>query len=166
MTTASRAATATLLDMDLEDETATQALAAQLAAAVAAPVFIALRGDLGAGKTAFARAFIRGLPGCRSDEDVPSPTFTLVQTYESDAGTVWHFDLYRIEDPRELRELGWDDAIDDGICLVEWPEKAGGALPEDRLEIEITRGATETARHVKVLALGAAVVEYKGTHLG
>jgi len=166
MTNGHRAAGAVLLDMDLADETATQALAAKLAAAAACPAFIALRGDLGAGKTAFARAFIRALPGTAPDEDVPSPTFTLVQTYDSTSGPVWHFDLYRIERPSELRELGWDDAIDDGICLVEWPEKAEAALPDDRLEVVITRGAHESARHVKVIAFGAAADDYKGADLG
>lgn len=166
MTNGHQAASAVLLDMDLADETATQALAARLAAAVRSPAFIALRGDLGAGKTAFARAFIRALPGTAPDEDVPSPTFTLVQTYDSAEAPVWHFDLYRIDHLSELRELGWDDAIDDGICLVEWPEKAEGALPDDRLEVVITRGAHESARHVKVIAFGAAAVDYKGADLG
>jgi len=166
MTNGHQAAGAVLLDKDLADETATQALAARLAAAVRCPAFIALRGDLGAGKTAFARAFIRALPGTAPDEDVPSPTFTLVQTYDSTSGPVWHFDLYRIDHLSELRELGWDDAIDDGICLVEWPEKAEAALPDDRLEVVITRGAHESARHVKVIAFGVAAVDYKGADLG
>jgi len=145
----------------LDSERATESLAARLANAVHAPMVIALRGELGAGKTAFARAFVRALPGTRVDEDVPSPTFTLVQTYETDKGTVWHFDLYRIDRPSELRELGWDDAIDEGICLVEWPEKAEGALPKDRLEVRLARGESDTARTVSIEAYGAAALEYK-----
>lgn len=165
MTIGHQAARAVLLDIRLDDETATQELAARLAGAMRAPAVIALRGDLGAGKTAFARAFIRALPGTRADEDVPSPTFTLVQTYDSETGTVWHFDLYRVESPAELRELGWDDAIDEGICIIEWPDKAGGALPEDRIDVVIERGATETSRRVRIEARGAAVDDYKDINL-
>jgi len=166
MTQTSGAAGAVLLSIDICDEAATAELAAKLAGAIRCPTFIALRGDLGAGKTAFARAFIRALPGMAADEDVPSPTFTLVQTYDSAKGEVWHFDLYRIEHPSELVELGWDDAIDEGICLVEWPEKAGPALPPDRLEVEITRAEGIEARHMTIRALGSAQSEYKDAALG
>jgi len=165
MTSPQGAAPAVLLDLGLASETATAAVAARLASALTRPLFIALKGDLGAGKTAFARAMIRALPGVAEDEDVPSPTFTLVQTYDSAKGPVWHFDLYRIEHPGELRELGWDDAIDEGICLVEWPEKAGGALPADRVEIELTMGAHMDARHILVTAFGAAAHEIKDARL-
>jgi tRNA threonylcarbamoyladenosine biosynthesis protein TsaE len=166
MNNAPQAASAVLLDTDIPDESGTKALAKKLAAKVRAPAFIALWGDLGAGKTAFARCFIRALPGTGAEDEVPSPTFTLVQLYDTDAGPVWHFDLYRVEHPAELRELGWDEAIDDGLCLVEWPEKAGAALPDDRFDIEITRGAGETARHIRIVAQGEAAAEYGDIDLG
>ena len=135
---------------DLSDEAGTAAVAAELAAQLASPCVIALWGDLGAGKTSFARALIRAMPGVDGAQEVPSPTFTLLQTYDTDAGPLYHFDLYRIEDPSELMELGWDDAIDEGICLIEWPDKAGNQLPTDRLDINITHGSTPDARTIKI----------------
>ncbi len=147
---------------DAADEAATAQVARQLAALTKAPAFIALKGELGAGKTAFARGFIRALPGVPVDEDVPSPTFTLVQIYESQAGMLWHFDLYRIETPMELRELGWDEAVDEGICLVEWPEKAGTALPADRLEVTLEMGEAKDARRITLTAFGSAIDQFEG----
>jgi tRNA threonylcarbamoyladenosine biosynthesis protein TsaE len=94
---------------------------------------IALSGVLGSGKTVFARGFIRALAG--PDEEVPSPTFTLVQIYPSDAGPIHHFDLYRLEDAEEAWELGIEDAFADGISLIEWPERLGTLLPAVRLDI-------------------------------
>jgi tRNA threonylcarbamoyladenosine biosynthesis protein TsaE len=124
---------------ELPDEAATARAAAELAARLRPGDVVALRGDLGAGKTAFARAAIRALVG-DAEAEVPSPTFTLVQTYEAPAGTVWHFDLYRLTDPAEVWELGWEEAAAGGIVLVEWPERLGGLLPPRRIEaaLEIT----------------------------
>jgi tRNA threonylcarbamoyl adenosine modification protein YjeE len=119
----------------LADEAATQRLGAHLAVHARAGDLIALRGELGAGKTALARAFIRART--TPSEEVPSPTFTLVQTYPTPDAEIWHFDLYRLSDPREVRELGWEDAAA-GITLVEWPERLGERLPPRRLDVDIS----------------------------
>ncbi len=111
---------------------------AQVMAAFARPRdLIALEGDLGAGKTTFARAFIRSLAG--DDElEIPSPTFTLVQSYATPRLDVAHYDLYRLSDESELAELGLDDALARGIALVEWPERGGALLPTDRLTVRFS----------------------------
>ncbi len=136
----------------LADEAATAALGHRLAPLAAPGVVFALDGDLGAGKTTLARGFVRALTG--PDEEVPSPTFTLVQTYDTAPCPIWHFDLYRITDPLELIELGWEEALETGVCLVEWPERLGTAWPEDALRImldQVDKGRTallEGAAHV------------------
>jgi tRNA threonylcarbamoyladenosine biosynthesis protein TsaE len=128
---------------DLADETATATFAAALARLARPGDVIALKGELGAGKTSFARAFIRA----RGEApEVPSPTFTLVQVYEFPEGAIWHFDLYRLRDPAEAWELGIEDAFDRGISLVEWPERFGSLIPPRRLEIVLTPGNTPEAR--------------------
>ncbi len=129
--------------VDLPGEHATAALAARLAALARPGDVIALKGELGAGKTSFARAFIRARGG---DEDVPSPTFTLVQTYDLPGGTVWHFDLYRLRAAEEAWELGIEEAFDQGIALIEWPERLGVLLPSRRLLIELDFAAEAGAR--------------------
>lgn len=96
--------------------------------------FLCLKGDLGAGKTTLAQYLIRDMMG-NLNEDVPSPTFTLVQTYESMKGTVWHYDLYRVNFEQELFELGMEEALSEGIVLVEWPDRLGSFLPKNYLEI-------------------------------
>ncbi|MTJ84156.1 MAG: tRNA (adenosine(37)-N6)-threonylcarbamoyltransferase complex ATPase subunit type 1 TsaE [Telmatospirillum sp.] len=105
----------------------------------------ALEGDLGTGKTALARAFVRALAG--PDEDVPSPTFTLVQLYDADPGTIWHFDLYRLEKPEDALELGVEDAFAEGISLIEWPDRLGPWLPRDRLTVALSAGDADGSRH-------------------
>ena len=131
----------------LTDEAATAALARRLAPHLEAGDVIALSGDLGAGKTSFARALIRALSGPDgSAREVPSPTFTLVQSYETRAGRIHHFDLYRIQSPDELTEIGWDEALADGIVLVEWPDRAGTLLPPVRLDLALSFGAGDTSR--------------------
>jgi tRNA threonylcarbamoyladenosine biosynthesis protein TsaE len=136
-----------MIAIDLSDEAATEALAARLAAVARPGDVIALKGELGAGKTSFARAFIRALGGIG---EVPSPTFTLVQVYELGPATVWHFDGYRLRDPEEASELGIEDAFADGISLIEWPERFGALLPACRLEVALLPGATASARRAVI----------------
>ena len=113
--------------MILRDETETAALGAALARTARAGDVITLSGPLGVGKTALARGFIRALG---HEGDVPSPSFAIVQPYEDLDPPVWHVDLYRLEDPAELDELGLDESVD-AVLLVEWPERAGrSAWPE------------------------------------
>ena len=133
--------------IELPDEAATAALARRLAPWLKPGDLVALHGDLGAGKTSFARALIRALSGRDGAErEVPSPTFTLVQTYETPAGPVHHFDLYRIRSPDELTEIGWDEALGGGIALVEWPERAGTLLPATRLDVTFGFGPNVETR--------------------
>lgn len=134
-------------DITLVDEAATTRLGAALAQHVAVGEALLLNGDLGMGKSTLARGLIRALT--RPDEDVPSPTFTIVQFYEC-TPPVAHFDLYRLEDPREIEEIGLYEAIDDGVALVEWPERLGTggaeALSPDRLSVRLeTAGAGRRA---------------------
>ena len=130
--------------IDLPDEAATAALAARLAECARPGDVIALRGDLGTGKTTFARAFIHALGGT---EEVPSPTFTLVQIYALRAAVIWHFDLYRLQSPEDAWELGIEEAFSTGIALIEWPERLGPLLPERRLDITLAFGEWAEARH-------------------
>lgn len=123
-----------------EDDT--EALARSLAEEAAPGNVICLTGPLGAGKSVFARGFIRAL--CGEDTDVPSPTFTLVQTYDGRTGTIAHFDLYRLEEPVEVLELDWDEALSGSICLIEWPEKAGKYLPVRRTNVVFESGDGES----------------------
>ena len=133
----------------------TAALAERVGVLVAAGDVIALWGDLGAGKTAFARALIRSLTA--ANEEVPSPTFTLVQIYEpATAAPVWHFDLYRLKGPEDIWELGFDDALEEAVSLIEWPERLGRQLPLRRLDVEITFDPAEgsTARRMRLIGRG------------
>lgn len=117
--------------LDLRTEAATVRFAASVAEQARPGDVIGLTGALGLGKTTFARAFIRALTS--PAEDVPSPTFTLVQSYESRSGTIYHFDLYRLESPEEAWELGIEEAFAGGISLIEWPERFGPHMPADAL---------------------------------
>lgn len=123
------------LTIALPDEAATAALGERLGAVARAGDVIALVGDLGAGKTTLARALIRSHLG--PETEAPSPTFTLVQTYPGPRFDIWHFDLYRLEDPGEARELGLEEAVD-GLSLIEWPERLGRYLPTVRLEVRLS----------------------------
>jgi len=135
--------------LDLADEAATAHLAASLAPLARQRDVIALRGDLGAGKTSFARAFIRALGD--PDQEVPSPTFSLVQTYDTAQVTpLWHFDLYRLTDSEEALELGIEEAFAEGIALIEWPERLGNLLPVDRLDVVLAPCPDPKARQVSL----------------
>ena len=124
------------------DETAS--LARDLGAVLVAGDTVLLSGDVGAGKTHFARALIQSLLAV--PEDVPSPTFTLVQVYDAASGDeIWHADLYRLSDPSETEELGLTDAMEQAICLIEWPDRLAALRPEDALDI--TLAATDGEDH-------------------
>jgi len=115
--------------MPLADETATATLGATLAQRLRPGDVVGLYGELGSGKTTLARAILRAAAG-DPDLIVPSPTFTLVEVYETKRGTFWHFDLYRLEAPEQVYELGWEDALAEGIVLIEWPQRLGTLLPK------------------------------------
>ncbi len=117
---------------ELPDETATIAFGRAIAPLLRPGDVVALWGDLGAGKSCLSRAIITARHP--DEEEAPSPTFTLVQTY----GDIWHFDLYRIRAADEIYELGWDEAREEGILLLEWPDRLGGLLPANRLDITLT----------------------------
>jgi tRNA threonylcarbamoyladenosine biosynthesis protein TsaE len=124
------------MKIDLSDAAATARLGATVSAALRLGDALCLFGPLGAGKSTLARGLIRALT--TPDEEVPSPTFTLVQTYEVEGMVLAHFDLYRLTDPEEIHELGLDEALDEGVALIEWPERLQGRLPPDRLDIVLT----------------------------
>ncbi len=122
--------------LELPDLEATRALARRLARRLRRGDLVALEGDLGTGKTAFARALIRSRAG--AGIEVPSPSFTLVQRYELPGLTVTHADLYRLGGPEEVAELDLEEALEEGAVLVEWPERAGPMLPADRLRLRFS----------------------------
>ena len=140
-----------MIAFELPDEAATRTLAARIAGLARPADIVALKGDLGTGKTSFARAFIRA---CGGREEVPSPTFTLVQVYDLDPVPVWHFDLYRLRTPEEAWELGIEDAFAAAVSLIVWPERLGALLPARHLEIALSFGGRPQSRHV-ALAGGA-----------
>jgi tRNA threonylcarbamoyladenosine biosynthesis protein TsaE len=140
-------------DFRLDDEAATARLGAAIAAELQAGDTVCLSGPLGAGKSTLARALVQALttPG----EEVPSPTFTLVQFYEGPRLKVAHFDLYRLNDPDEAYEIGLDEALEDGAAVIEWPERLAGRLPADRLDVEIALAEDMEGRRVRITPHGA-----------
>lgn len=138
-------------DIALPDAAATVALGARLGARLAAGDVVCLSGNLGAGKTTLARGVIGAWTG--SAEEAPSPTYTLVQTYEGARGELWHVDLYRLKRPDDAWELGLDDAFVSAATLIEWPERLEGHLPRDRLDIDLT--PADEGRRAALIAHGA-----------
>ncbi len=137
-------------ELQLPDPGATRALGARLGRLLRGGDVVALRGPLGAGKTELARALIRALAG--ASIEVPSPSFTLIQDYPLAGLLIRHIDLYRIRDPAELLELGLDAPAADEAWLIEWPEQAGGLLPDDRLELCLAQGPGPDARIARLVA--------------
>ena len=150
------------LEIDLPDPAATARLGAALAAVARAGEALLLSGELGAGKSVLARGFVQALAG--EDEEVPSPTFTLVQFYEAEPA-VAHFDLYRLTHEGEALEIGLEEALDQGVAVIEWPERVSAQgwarLAPDRLAIELThQGAARRARRVPHGAWKGRSLEY------
>lgn len=133
------------LTLTLQDPAATAQLGLLLCRHLQAGDVLALEGTLGAGKSVLARAIIS--TACPLEDDIPSPTFTLVQTYEPEAmPVIMHFDLYRLDDPQDALELGIEDAFIDAVSIIEWPQRLGGYLPRTALTIALAAGDQETSR--------------------
>ena len=148
------------MTVKLENEAATAALGARIARALKAGDAVLLQGELGAGKTTLARAILRALGVC---EHVPSPSFTLVQSYETPGLMVRHFDLYRVANPREIDELGLEEALGEGAVLVEWPERARERMPANALEVQLST-TSETAREAKLSGPARWLDLFQGSH--
>ncbi|HHI71660.1 MAG TPA: tRNA (adenosine(37)-N6)-threonylcarbamoyltransferase complex ATPase subunit type 1 TsaE [Rhodobacteraceae bacterium] len=146
-------------DFLLSSPADTARLARSLAPLLSAGDVVLLEGPIGAGKSYFARCLILAL--LPRPEDIPSPTFTLVQTYEASGFDIWHCDLYRLTSPFEAQELGLEDAFENSVCLVEWPDRLGDLAPRDSLTLSLSmteipeqrsaRFHTSTARFCKYL---------------
>lgn len=147
------------LDLTLDGLDATNRLAARLADMAAPGLVVLLEGPVGAGKTHIARATIQALLQRHGTlEDVPSPTFTLVQTYDTPDLEIWHADLYRLTNPDELIELGLEAAFQSGFCLVEWPDRMAPLPAGQRMiRISLTPGAAETTRHATLTSTGLSL---------
>ncbi len=138
----------TLIHISEVDETGLQSLARHIAAHLQQGDVLLLKGPVGAGKSTFARAAIKSL--LLEDEDVPSPTFTLVQTYETNRGSLWHCDLYRANSASELEELGLHDAFSTAICMIEWPEILGEIAANHALTLELSLSEDGLSRSIRV----------------
>jgi len=134
-----------------ESDTITAATA--FAASLQPKDVVLLHGDLGMGKSVFSRAVIRALTG-QADLDVPSPTFTLVQTYDTSQGKqqgeIWHFDLYRLKSPEDIYEIGWEEAFGSAILLIEWPDRLGYLTPKRAISVTLAAGETPDSRIITV----------------
>lgn len=134
----------TRLTFPLTDIEATKTLAAHIAALADIGDVLLMQGDLGVGKTEFCRAFIQSTQ--ETPEDVPSPTFTLVQSFTGTSYPIWHFDLYRLKTKEEALELGMEDAFGEGVSLIEWPELIETYLPDNCLCIQLSYGVDKGNR--------------------
>jgi len=140
--------TAFSISRRIEDADECAALASRMAPIARAGDCLLLDGPIGAGKTHFARAFIQArLP---EPEEVPSPTYTLVQTYKARDTEIWHCDLYRLNHPDELLELGMDEAFENAICLIEWPDRLGDLTPDSALSLRFSLADRKGARMLTV----------------
>ena len=138
----------------LDSERATMRLGTALAGALAPGDTVLLRGALGAGKSALARAVIGAILGDPAAE-IPSPSYTLVNVYDTPRGPVWHADLYRLSgEAEEIEELGLDDAMGSALVLVEWPERLGSALPSRRIEVSLAARTSSEGRDVEIALTG------------
>ncbi|NOT42142.1 MAG: tRNA (adenosine(37)-N6)-threonylcarbamoyltransferase complex ATPase subunit type 1 TsaE [Alphaproteobacteria bacterium] len=146
---------------DLQTEVGTAALGREIAGHLAAGDTVTLSGPLGAGKSVLARAIVRTFS---PREEVPSPTFTLVQTYETQNFAIAHVDLYRVKALSELRELGLDEVLERGVLVIEWPDRMGLQLPDDRLDIMFEAVDGET-RLMKLVGRGSWVARLKTLRL-
>ena len=138
-------------DFRMASEADTARLGAALARAIEKGEAVCLSGPLGAGKSVLARAMVRALSP--AEADVPSPTFTLVQFYDGPDFPISHFDLYRLKTAEEAFEIGLDEALKDGVAVIEWAERLGHHLPHDRLDIDIEVDGDQ--RRVRLTAHGA-----------
>jgi tRNA threonylcarbamoyl adenosine modification protein YjeE len=136
--------------LSLADLAATDRLGAGIARRLRPGDILALEGPLGVGKTRLARAILAGLLG--AEIEVPSPTFTLLQTYETALGPLYHFDLYRLTQPEQAYELGIEEAFAGGISLIEWPQRLGGLLPPNRLDLSLDFASAAQARRATLTA--------------
>jgi len=137
------------LKLPLADADQTAALGRWLAPRLGAGDVILLSGDIGAGKTHLARAIIQArLAEVGLAEDVPSPTFTLVQVYDAGGLEIWHADLYRLTSADEVIELGLEEAFETALCLVEWPDRLGPLAPRDALAVTLTADASGAGREI------------------
>jgi tRNA threonylcarbamoyladenosine biosynthesis protein TsaE len=150
----------------LQDEAGTEACARALAPLLNAGDVVALWGDLGAGKTVFARALVQALAGL---VEVPSPTFNLVLTYEPQdpaAPMIWHFDLYRLEKADEAFELGIEEAFDEAISVIEWPGNLGHYLPTHRIDVSLRPGPDKGQRAIEIAAPGPLEARFEQAMTG
>ncbi|MGY6550104.1 MAG: tRNA (adenosine(37)-N6)-threonylcarbamoyltransferase complex ATPase subunit type 1 TsaE [Roseinatronobacter sp.] len=150
-----------VLDLESRSPEQTAAFARRLGVLLGPGDTLLLEGPVGAGKSHFCRALIQSrMAALGESEDVPSPSFTLVQTYQAGPVEIWHADLYRLADPQDVVELGLDDAFAHAICLVEWPDRLGPLRPDDALQITLAPGTAPDApadtRHICLSAAPGA----------